>query len=132
MIRKDIYKIDIQDNLYFLVFHKIYNGDFGPAVSLVIYNNEFLKFDCLGKNKGHYHIYVNNQIETIYFTEKSSLEQIDRSVYELRNNINNFLKKHDRDDIQNFEIDMNTFLNKIDEVKSKLLEYEHTHYSLLR
>ena len=56
MIRKDIYKVDIQDNLYFLVFHKTFNGDYGSAVSLYVNDYEFLKFDCLGENKGHYHI----------------------------------------------------------------------------
>ena len=131
MIRKDIYKITIQDNLYFLVFHKTYKTGFGSAVSLFIKNHEFLKFDCFGENKGHYHIY-NKKNELIYFTEKSSVEQIDRSVYELRNNINILLGKHDRDDIQNFKINMNSYVNKIDKVKNKMLEYEYAHYSMLR
>ena len=52
MIRKDICKIDIQDNLYFLVFHKTLTRGFGSSVSLYINNYEFLKFDCFGENKG--------------------------------------------------------------------------------
>jgi len=132
MIRKDIYKIDIQNNLYFLVFHKSYNGGFGSAVSLYVNNFEFLKFDCLGENKGHYHIYDNKINATIYFTEKTSVEQIIRSIHELRININIFLNKHNRKDIQNFKIDMNEFINKLDDVKNKMLEYEYTHYSSLR
>ena len=43
-MRKDIY---IQDNLYFLVFHKTLIKGFGSAVSLYINDYEFLKFDCL-------------------------------------------------------------------------------------
>jgi hypothetical protein len=40
MLRKDIHIIDIEDNLYFLVFHKILDKGFGTAVSLYINNYE--------------------------------------------------------------------------------------------
>lgn len=132
MIRKDIYKIDIQDNLYFLVFHKIYNDGFGSAVSLYINEYEFLKFDCFGENKGHYHIYDDIKSEMIYFTEKSCTEQINRIVYELSNNINFYLNKSNREDIKNFNIETSDFIKKIDDIKNKMLEYEYKFYSSLR
>jgi hypothetical protein len=132
MIRKDIYKVDIQDNLYFLVFHKTFNGGYGSAVSLYVNDYEFLKFDCFGENKGHYHIYDKKKNEIIYFTEKTSNEQINRTSYELINNINEFLKKSTRKDIQKFTIDMDKFLNKINDITNKMLEYEYTFYSSLR
>jgi hypothetical protein len=130
MIRKDTYKIDIQDGLYFLVFHKTFNGGFGSAVSLYI--NEYLKFDCYGENKGHYHIYDNITYETIYFTEKTCEEQIIRTSYELINNIDIYLNKSNMVDIKNFKINLKEFINKIEDVKNKMLEYEYNFYSTLR
>jgi len=131
MSRNDIYKVTVQDNLYFLVFHKNLPIGFGSAVSLYINDFEFLKFDCFGENKGHYHIYDNKLNETIYFTEKTPQEQINRTC-ELISNINLFLIKSNKNYIKNFKIDMNIFLNKIDLIKNKLLEFELNFYSLLR
>ena len=131
MSRNDIYKVTIQDNLYFLVFHKNLPICFGSALSLYINNFEFLKFDCFGENKGHYHIYNNKKNETIYFTEKTPEEQINKT-FELINNINLFLNKSNRINIQNFKIDMDTFLNNLDHIKNKMLEYECNFYSFLR
>jgi len=131
MIRKDIYKVEIQDNLYFLVFHKRLAKGFGSAVSLYINNYEFLKFDCFGENKGHYHIHDDRRNEEIFFTEKTCEEQINQTYY-LLNNISIFLSKSNRADIKNFKIDdMNNFVNKLDIIKNKMLEYEHRFYSLL-
>ena len=127
MIRKDIYKIDIQNNLYFLVFHKTVNDGFGSAVSLYVNNYEFLKFDCFGENKGHYHIYDTKKNEVIYFTEKTCIEQINQTVYLLINNIKKLLNKSNLKIIKWKE-----YINKIDIIKNKMLEYEQTHYSLLR
>ena len=132
MIRKDIYKIDIQDGLYFLVFHKTFNGGFGSAVSLYINEYEYLKFDCFGEDKGHYHIYDNITNETIYFTEKTCDEQITRTSYELINNIGFYLNKSNIEGIKNFKISFKDFINKIEEVKNKMLEYEYNFYSTLR
>ena len=131
MSRNDIYKVTIQDNLYFLVFHKNLPIGFGSALSLYINNFEFLKFDCFGENKGHYHIYNNKKNETIYFTEKTPEEQINKT-FELINNINLFLNKSNIINIQNFKIDMDTFLNNLDHIKNKMLEYECNFYSFLR
>ena len=130
-MRKDIYKIDIQDNLYFLIFHKTLTKGFGSAVSLYINNFEFLKFDCFGENKGHYHINNGKTNKEIFFIEKTCEDQINYTC-DLIKNINVFLNKSNRNDIKNFKIDMNIFVNKIDDIKNKMLEYEYKFYSLLR
>jgi hypothetical protein len=132
MIRKDLYKIDVQDGLYLLVFHKKFNGGFGPALSVYINNYEFLKFDCFGIDKGHYHIFDNIKNDTIYFTEKKCEDQIDRTFNELSNNINVYLMKSDRIDIQNFNINFEELLDKLNIAREKMLEYENKFYSTLR
>lgn len=131
MVRKDIYRIDIQDNLYFLVFHKTLDKGQGSAVSLYINDYEFLKFDCFGENKGHYHIY-GKVSEEILFTEKTCEEQIDKTCYFIKH-FATFLKKSNRKDIQKFKIDnISHFVNKIDDIKNKMLEYEYKFYHSLR
>ena len=132
MIRKDLYRIDIQDGLYFIVFHKTFNGGFGSALSVYVNDFEFLKFDCFGIEKGHFHVYDNRKNETIYFSEKICEEQINRIIFELTNNINLYFNKSRKKDIQTFSIDMISLLNKIDIIKNKMLEYESTFYSHLR
>jgi len=129
-MRKDIYKVHIQDNLYFLVFHKTLIKGFGSAVSLYINDYEYLKFDCFGENKGHYHIY-NKINEEIYFTEKTCEEQINKTC-NLLTNINVFLAKSNRKDIKYLKIDMDNFINKIDIIMNKMLEYEYKYYSSSR
>ena len=62
--------------------------------------------------------------EEIFFIEKTCEEQIDKTC-NLITNINVFLAKSNRIDIKNFKIDMNNFVNKIDDIKNKMLEYEY-------
>jgi hypothetical protein len=112
-----------------LVFHKTYNGGFGPAVSLYLNEHEFLKFDCFGIEKGHYHIYDGKTNDTIFFAEKTCREQIDKTAYELSNNIEFYLKKSNNVNIQNFKINIEVLLSKMNEMKNKMLEYENTFYS---
>lgn len=132
--RKDLLKIEINDKAYLLVFHKYLDIGFGSAVSLYINNFEFLKFDCFGKDKGHYHIYHGNKCETIYFTEETCEEQITKSAYELTSNINFYLKKSKHVNIQNFkfDIDNDKLLEHIENMKIKMIEYESRFYSKLR
>lgn len=118
MIRKDIIRIDIQDNLYFLIFHKIINGQFGSALAIYIYDIEYLKFDCLGQT-GHYH--VDNK--KIFFKTKLPLKQIDLSIIEL-NKINDYFKLSNNQLIKNFIIDIDEINNKKEFIKNKMIEYE--------
>ena len=131
MIRKDLHKFIIQPNLYFLVFHKVFNG-FGSAVSLYINNYEFLKFDCFGIKKGHYHIYDDKINNTIFFTETTPVEQINKTCFELSNNLNYYLEKSNRLDIKNFKVDFEQINLIIDNIKNKMLEFEQTFYASLR
>ncbi len=130
IVRKDLYKINLHDNSYLLVFHKTYNEGFGPAFSLYIGNKEFMKFDCYGENKGHYHIYNKNS-QLIYFNEKTCEEQIDKSIDELLNNVNTYIKLSSDKKIKNFNINIEILKSKTDELKNKMLEYEKF-YSHLR
>ena len=125
-LRKDLYKIDIEDNVYFLVFHKSLSFGFGPSLSLYINNKEILKFDCFGDKKGHYHI---NNSERIFFIENTCLEQINKIIYELSNNLNYYLNQINN---KNFNLNINIFMEKLLEAKNKMIEYENKYYSMKR
>ena len=131
-VRKDLYKIDVQENLYLLVFHKVLDIGYGTALSVCIHNHEFLKFDCFGDAKGHFHIYDGVRNNTIYFDEKTCKEQINRSCNELNNNIYSYLHLSNNDKIKNFQVDINSLKDKIEIAKSKMIEYEDLYYSSSR
>jgi len=130
-VRKDEYKIKIDKNIYFNVFHKKLDIGFGPAVSLYIHNIEFLKFDCFGKNLGHYHIFNGINNERIYFSEITVEEQINKILFELTNNINTFLLSSNNKKIKSLILP-NDFNLKIIAIKNKMLEYENNYYAHLR
>jgi hypothetical protein len=131
-IRKDQYRIDVQENLHLLVFHKSLNIGKGVALSLYINDFEFLKFDCFGVNEGHYHLYDKIKSELIYFDEKTCEEQINKSYNELCNNIDYYLLKSNNNDIKNFTIDIYIFRDKLEIAKNKMLEYENKYYAEFR
>ncbi len=130
-IRKNEYKIEIQDNLYLLVFHKSLHTGSGVAVSLYIHNYEYLKFDCFGQG-GHYHIYDGIKNETIYFTEPTCQEQINRASSELTTNLDMYLAQSNQIQIRSFQIDLNLFQTQIEQMKDKMIEYENTYYAKSR
>jgi hypothetical protein len=79
----------------------------------------------------NYHIYDNNANKEILFTEKTCESQIIKSC-ELLRNVALFVNNCNMPNIRNFKIDMNKFVDKLNDVKNKMLEYEYKFYSLLR
>jgi len=133
MIRKDLYKIDIQDGLHLLVFHKMYNQGFGCALSVYVNNFEYLKFDCFGEGKGHFHIYDGRNSKLIDFVEQTALQQINKTIDELNGNLDYYLQQSNNIHIQNLRIvDKDAFCQHLETAKQKMMEYESTHYSKLR
>ena len=129
-LRKDVTNIKIQDDVYFQVYWKELPIGKGPAVILYIYNKEILKFDCFGKEKGHYHIdfyKLNGAKENrIFFLEHSALEQIDRTVFELRTNLNYYLQRNKYQRIRDVHIEQNNLEKALVLVKSKMIEFLRT------
>lgn len=131
-LRKDLYKIEIDSNVYLLVFHKMLPIGFGSALSLYINNWEFLKFDCFGKEKGHFHIYSGSKNKTIYFVETTCEEQIEKSIYEISTNLKTYLTNVNNSKIKNVSINYEKIKYCLQEAKNKMLEYENNFYAKLR
>ena len=128
-IRKDVVNLNIQQNAYFLVYHKNIDIGFGPTVALYIYEKEFLKFDCFGPKKGHYHIF--NKQERIYFKEQTVTEQIAKAIYELQN-VSPYLASCNNSNIKNFELNMFEVKRTLVTVEQILIDYENKYYASLR
>ena len=127
-LRKDFKNIKIQENVYFQVYWKVLEIGKGPAVILFIFGEEILKFDCFGKDKGHYHINSENSSfsEKIFFEEISASDQIERTISELRNNLNLILKQNKRKKVRELEIVQEKYDHAIVEVKFNMLNFLNT------
>ncbi len=93
LVRKDVTNIAIQEGLTLVVYWKVLNIGKGPAVILKVYNREILKFDCFGKEKGHYHVYPNYN-DRIWFIEDNAADQVRRTRLELEMNGSKYLRKY--------------------------------------
>jgi hypothetical protein len=131
-LRLDVVKIDIQENAYLLVYHKFLEIGSGVSIGLYLYNTEFLKFDCFGKSKGHYHIFNKKNKDRMYFTEPTATEQIDKTTSELSNNIAKYLVTSPEKKIRDFVFDKPLLLSKIAEAKQIMIEYENIFYAAIR
>lgn len=131
-LRKDVVKIDIQENAYVLVYHKFLDIGSGSSIGLYLYNKEYLKFDCFGKNKGHYHVNNKKNDDRIYFTEQTAKEQIEKTINELTTNINSYLVMSSNIKIKEFVFDYNLLKSKLTEAKQILMGYEDKFYAAMR
>jgi len=129
ILRKDIINIPIQENAYFLLYHKNLPIGLGPTVLLIIHNIEFLKFDCFGNKKGHYH-FMNRK--RIFFIETTVKLQIQKTINELKDNLDTYLQMCPSKIINNFIIDKPIYLSKLIQVNLLLNEYEDKFYKNLR
>jgi len=129
-LRKDVTNLKIQDDVYFQVYWKELAIGKGPAVILYIYNKEILKFDCFGKEKGHYHVdfYKLNgsKEDRIFFIENRASEQIERTVFELNTNLNYYLQRNKDHRIRDVHIEQNNLEKALVLVKSKMIEFLRT------
>jgi hypothetical protein len=131
-LRRDVVKIDIQANAYVLVYHKFLDIGSGSSIGLYIHNTEYLKFDCFGLRKGHYHVFNKKNDDRIYFTEQTVSEQIDKSVDELTNNIEKYLALSPNRKIRDFVFDKDQLTTKIAEAKQIMIDYENKFYAAIR
>ena len=132
IVRKNIRKIKLKSNCYLLVFHKSLDKGCGSAVSLYIHDIEFLKFDCFGHEKGHYHVFSPNKI--YYFKEKTCSKQIKKTTFELTHNLQHYLSKSNNKLIKLFKINpMNTRIHlKFMKMMRVMEKYEIKYYKDMR
>ena len=117
--RNDLKTFEIEENLNLLVYWKSLEIGIGPAVILMAFDQEILKFDCFGKGKGHYHIAPHYDFR-IYFVEETVTDQITRSITELRLNGLRYLKNQKDPRFKSFTLDESNYSLKLDQAEQML------------
>lgn len=124
-IRKDVEVIPVQPNLEFVVYWKVLEVGKGPALILKAYGKEILKFDCFGKNDGHFHA-APDYGKRIFFEEQTASAQIEQTESELKANAQFYLESQEEVRIRKIKIDQENFKTAIDVAKKKLNHFLQT------
>jgi hypothetical protein len=114
--------LKIQDEVFFQVYWKSLQIGMGPAVILKAYGQEILKFDCFGKEKGHYHIAPNYDFR-IYFVEETIIDQIHRTIQELEINGLRYLKMQKDPKIKALNFSLPQYKETLKLVEAMLMQH---------
>jgi len=120
--RNRVARYEVQPDVYVDVYWKAIRKWRGPGLSLFVYGDEILRFDCFGQGDGHYHVdyhapwaTVNNKI----FLSESTVEgQIERTLHELETNLGFYLQRNRKRKIRNIKIDA----DRLESVSEKIRE----------
>lgn len=126
-LRQDVVLYEVQTDFYIQVYWKDIKYGVGPALIVYLYGIEALKFDCLGKNMGHFHINPNNKhgndTDMLWFSEVGILAQIERTIFELTHNLSYYLDRNDDNRIRELVIDKQQLDRVLIEAKTCLLSF---------
>ncbi|MCH8059694.1 MAG: hypothetical protein IIA11_04460 [Proteobacteria bacterium] len=121
----DLELIPIQPDSYLAVYFKRYGTDIGPGVSLYVFENEILRFDCFGGDHGHYHslpclsTFPGNERND--FSTDSIEAQIDQALAEITGNYIAHLARHFRRRIREFRFDQAQLGVAVSAARSRML-----------
>lgn len=123
--RMDLKRFKISEDFYIDVFRKDLPIGVGPALSVYLFGHEVLKFDCFGKNEGHFHvksIVPDKKTQTrIYFYESSREEQIERTLFELLHNLSYYQIRCPQRGVRDLKIDYTKLEQHIPTIRSLML-----------
>ena len=104
--------------------------DLGPALIVWFDYRRILKFDCLGKGRGHYHVALppgmqrGREFDRIHLPEETVEEQIERVVFELRKNLRYHLEHCPYRRGRRATVPEQAVLDASEEVRSLMLRYK--------
>jgi hypothetical protein len=116
----------IQPDAYLEVFWKDVAMGSGPGLSLVIRDEEVLRFDCLGAGGGHFHIEPERGISgssqyRLRFPERTIEEQVERTIFELRTNLDTYLRHNRNPSVRRATLNPGALNQAIDKARSEML-----------
>ena len=128
----DVVMIPVQPNSYLAAYFKRYGPDVGPGVSLYVFENEILRFDCFGAGRGHYHslpcIAAVPATERIDFAADTIETQINWCIEEIRLHHGPHLARHFRRCIREFRFEQLKIDSAAAEARDRML---HAHRAQL-
>jgi hypothetical protein len=96
----------------------------GPVLSFIVAGREVLRFDCLG-DSGHYHVALmrpSPEVECrLWFRERSQIEQVERSIFELERNLEYYLARNPQPDVRSARVDPQEHRSRCAQARSQAL-----------
>jgi len=121
----DVRLIPIQSDSYLAVYYKRYETGVGPGVSLYVHESEILRFDCFGRDRGHYHslpcLSALPCDKRISFIAETIESQANETVMEITKNYAAHLGKHFRRHIRNYKFDHACLAVAVTEARDRML-----------
>jgi hypothetical protein len=105
----------------------------GIAASLVAFGDEIMRFDCLGAKKAHMHINMKQtrgfpaEHKRLYYRETSITEQIDRSCFELLNNLEYALNTNVSRRVRRLSVSESRLQECVDFTRAEMLNVLEVH-----
>ena len=130
----DVQLVPIQRDSYLAVYFKDYGTQgIGPGVSLYVFENEILRFDCFGDARGHYHsmpcLAPYPQRQRISFAETEVEDQVDESAEEIVCNHSRHLVGHFRHRIRTYTFSRPRLEAAVDMARDLMLAAHRTRLS---
>ncbi|MEM7633058.1 MAG: hypothetical protein AAF299_00760 [Pseudomonadota bacterium] len=120
----------IQDDVELIVFWKVLPIGKGPALVLRIFGQDVLRFDCFGKDRGHFHtktkLWATGDERRIFFRETTAADQVDRAIFELSKNLGYYLKINPDPDIRQISIKRASLETNLQLARARMLDFLST------
>jgi len=124
--RKDCKVLKVQDGVEIHVFWKQIDANAGPSCSVFVMGHELIKFDLFGEPDGHYHIALparaGSTCNTLRFDVTTVEQQIDRTVFELANNLVYYCERCVHPAVRAFSLDQSAIASAAPDIKTALFE----------
>ncbi len=130
----DLELIPVQPDSYLAVYFKRYDTDIGPGISLYVFENEILRFDCFGADRGHYHslpcLAAFPAAERIAFAAESVEMQVNCSAEEIGTKHATHLTRHFRRCIREFRFEQTRLDAALAEARDRMLRAHRRNLAL--
>lgn len=111
----------------------------GPALgaSIVVFNDEVMRFDCVGEGAGHMHLNIKRtrgfpgEVARLYYREATIDEQIERSCFEFEHNLSYAMKTNVSGRIRRMQLRADEMQNAVSFLRDSMIALLNLHRSEL-
>jgi len=129
--RNELVCYDVQDHAHIEVFWKVVKMGGGPCASLIVFDEEILRFDCFGFEAGHFHTNLRQPTllgrqsqNRLFFFEQTVEEQVERAAFEIGTNANYYLQRNRSPKIRRVVLRTERLQAAAELMRAKMLEFQ--------